>query len=90
MVVPTIIHLSDKRRIEFPDTYSPVGAISIGVILFLGFGFLALIIHCIFKLEFHAKAPELKKEIEKLDGEIFHYKRDFERFENFDEIGEEE
>lgn len=90
MVLPTIIHLSDKRRIHYPEKYDPMFALSLGLKLFIGFIILALLVHFMFKIEYYFRTKTLKNEITKLDAEIYHYKRDFERFENFNEIGDEE
>ncbi|WP_375239059.1 hypothetical protein [Aurantibacter sp.] len=90
MVIPTIIHLSDKRRIHFPEKYDPMFAINLGLQLFIGFIVLAFLVHFMFKIEYYVRTKTLKNEITKLDAEIYDYKRDFERFEKFDEIGDDE
>jgi hypothetical protein len=86
LVPPTIIHLSDERRVKFPERYDPMFAISIGFVLFFGFIFLALILHLLFKRDHYFKAKALEKEVIDLDREIYHLKRNFKRFEKFDEI----
>ena len=90
LVPPTIIHLSDERRVKFPEKYDPMFAVSIGFVLFFGFIFLAFILHLLFKKDHYFKAKALEKEVIDLDREIYHLKRDFNRFEKFDEIGDEE
>ena len=87
MVIPTIIHLSDKRRIHFPEKYDSMFAVSLGLKLLIGFLVLALLVHLMFKIEYYVRTKTLKNEITKLDPEIYYYKRDFKRFEKFDEIG---